>query len=214
MLAMHPDVERVHVISHSRGTDVALTSIRELHNEVRGALRATPLAVRAATLDGDTVPPEDGAFAPANTAAALKLATFVLAAPDLDLEVFIQRFFGENAIRAAERVVVYFSKEDEALELADWLFRSKRRLGAMRIEDFPESMRPMLSQVRSLELVNAKVSGYTSHSYILQHPAALSDIMRLLNERANVGSERRPLVKQTAGLWELNNDYLKPKDTP
>ncbi len=214
MLAMHPDVERVHVISHSRGTDVALTSIRELHDEVRGALRATPLAVRAATLDGDTVPPEDGTFAPANTAAALKLATFVLAAPDLDLEVFIQRFFGENVVRAAERVVIYFSEEDEALGLADWLFRSKRRVGAMRIEDFPESERSMLAQVSSLELVNAKVSGYTSHSYILQHPAALSDLTRLIGERAKAGSERRPLVKPTAGLWELDNDYLKPKDTP
>jgi hypothetical protein len=72
----------------------------------------------------------------------------------------------------------------------------------------------MLAQVSSLELVNAKVSGYTSHSYILQHPAALSDLTRLIGERAKAGSERRPLVKPTAGLWELDNDYLKPKDTP
>jgi esterase/lipase superfamily enzyme len=210
LLALHPGVERVHIISHSRGTDVALTAVRELHNEVRGALRNTPLAARAASLEGDTVRADDGDFDPTDTASVLKLATFILAAPDLDLEVFIQRFFGENVVRAARRVVVYFSKEDEALGLADWLFRSKRRLGAMRIEDFPESARPMLAQLKSLELINTRVRGHTTHSYILQHPAALSDLMRLIADGTPAGTERRPLKRPTDGLWELENDYLKP----
>lgn len=209
-LALHPQVERVHIISHSRGTDVALTALRELNNEIRGSLRETPLSVRAASLDGEAVSDSDGDLSPTNTAQALKLRTFILAAPDLDLEVFVQRFFGENAARAAERVVIYFSKEDEALGLSDWLFRSKRRLGAMRLEDFPEAARPMFAQLRSLELINARVHGHTSHSYIMQHPAALSDLIRLIGEGAAPGSERRPLTQPEEGLWEITNDYLKP----
>lgn len=209
-LAMHPGVEKIHIISHSRGTDVAFTAVRELNDHIRGALRGTPLAARAATLSGDALGDGDGTFSPVNTAKVLKLATFILAAPDLDLDVFVQRFFGENVVRAAQRVVVYFSKEDEALGISDWLFRSRARLGAMSMKDFPESARHVLSQLKSLELINARVHGYTTHSYILQHPAALSDLIRLIGEGAEAGSERRPLDKPIEGLWELENDYLKP----
>lgn len=211
MLALHPEVEKVHVISHSRGTDVASTAIRELHYEVRGAVRSTPLGARAAALSGETLDQLDGTFHPADTATVLKLQTLVLAAPDLDLEVFVQRFFGDNVLQAARRVVIYFSKEDEALGISDWLFRSKRRLGAMRLEDFPPTSRPMFAQLRALELINTRVHGYTTHSYILQHPAALSDIMRLLGDAAPAGTERRPLKVAEEGIWELNDDYLDPK---
>lgn len=211
IVAAHPGVEKVHIISHSRGTDVAFTAVRELHAEIRGALRGTGLAVRAAQAAGQQTSDGDGMLHPADTWKALKLATLILAAPDLDLDVFVQRFFAENTIRAAARTVIYFSDEDEALGLADWLFRSRARLGAMRLKDFPESSRHVLSSLRTLELINCRVWGYTSHSYILQHPAALSDLMRVLGDRSSPGTPDRPLTHPEPGLWQLDNDYLKPK---
>lgn len=210
-LANNPKVDRVHLISHSRGTDVASTALRELHGEIRGyqmgmidvpwmGMRNAQAAVEGSF---DDVPP---------TWQFLKLETLVLAAPDLDLDVFIQRFFGENVIRAAHRTVIYFSESDKAIGLADWLFRSRRRVGAMRMSDFKPEIRPLFARITSLDLINARVTGYTSHSYILQHPAALSDLVLVLRDREPPGPDgSRPLKREDDFAWELDNDYLKPK---
>ena len=72
-----PDVERVHLIAHSRGCDVAISALRELH-----------LTISA---QGKTTQRE------------LKLENLVLAAPDIDEEVFMQRSVGENLLQAAKR---------------------------------------------------------------------------------------------------------------
>ncbi len=40
-LARDPQIERIHIIAHSRGTDVAITAVRELHAEIRGGLGAS-----------------------------------------------------------------------------------------------------------------------------------------------------------------------------
>ena len=58
IIAGCPAVERIHIIAHSRGTDVATTALRELNGEIRGAGK-----------DPQVV---------------LKLQTLALAAPDLD----------------------------------------------------------------------------------------------------------------------------------
>jgi esterase/lipase superfamily enzyme len=47
--------------------------------------------------------PEQFANAP-NTGQYLKIHTLVLAAPDLDADVFSQRFVTENLLRASDRV--------------------------------------------------------------------------------------------------------------
>lgn len=205
-LARHPRIERVHILSHSRGTDVATTALREMNAEIRGGLGGaifTDLAhtefTQSSAKDIDT------------PAELLKIQTLVLAAPDLDLDVFIQRFFGENLLRIAQRVVIYFSKNDEALGLADWLFRSRARLGALKIEQIPLESRHALEQIDTLEMINCDVTGHTSHSYVLQHPAALSDVITLLRTGAPAGSPDRPLRSQGQAIWELNNDYLKTK---
>lgn len=207
-LAVNPKVERVHLVSHSRGTDVASTALRELHAEIRGyQMGKMGLAwmgmgeKREQVAEYMDVPP---------TWRFLKLETLVLAAPDLDLDVFLQRFFGENVIRAAHRTAIYFSEDDGALGLADWLFRSRRRVGALRLDDFKPEVRPLLSQIEGLELINARVTGHSSHSYLLQHPAALSDLILLLRDGKGPGQENgRPLQRPFAGVWELEDEYLK-----
>ena len=95
-----PEVERVHLIGHSRGCDVAISALRELNLTF--------------TAQGKSTQHE------------LKLENLVLAAPDLDEEVFMQRAVGENLLQAARRTTIYASDHDKAIELADLVFASRR----------------------------------------------------------------------------------------
>jgi len=92
LIASCPAVEKINVIAHSRGTDVATTALRELHIETR-----------------DT----------ANTREKFKLGTIALAAADLDVDVAIQRIATERVGRAAERVAIYLHGGDKALSLSN-----------------------------------------------------------------------------------------------
>ncbi len=211
-LATCPEVEKVHIISHSRGTDVAFTTLREINAELRGLTGVsffTPLAPERG------VPmPADGSLPGKMPWELLKLETWILAAPDLDMQVFNQRFFGENLVRGANRIVIYFSAEDKALDWARWLFNSRRRLGELHVEDIPPDALAKLAQVGQIQAINAKVSGFSTHSYIMQHPAAMSDLLLLLRDGAPPGSPQRPLSPACEGVWLLDNDYMNPKKGP
>lgn len=207
-LATCPELEKVHIVSHSRGTDVAFTTLRELNAELRGLTGISPFSVLAAER---AVPmPADGSIPGKMPWELLKLETWILAAPDLDMQVFNQRFFGENLVRGANRVVIYFSEEDKALDWARWLFNSRQRLGELHVEDIPPDALAKLAQIGQIQLINAKVSGFSTHSYIMQHPAAMSDLLLLLRDGAPAGSTERPLGVACEGVWLLDNDYMKP----
>lgn len=207
-LAQCPRIERIHIIAHSRGTDVATTALRELNAEIRGALG---LGYVAGLLNLTDKPGGLGTRGPMPWQ-LLRIATLVLAAPDLDMEVFQQRFFGENVLYMAERTAVYVSPEDAAIGFARKLFGSKDRIGTLKADDLTPEQHERLAQVACLELINCKVSGGSSHAYLAQHPSALSDLILLLRERATPGEGgKRPLSKPARGFWEMGNDYLKPK---
>jgi esterase/lipase superfamily enzyme len=186
-IATCPGLERLHIISHSRGTDVATTALRELN-----------LEYRSRGLD----PQKE-----------LKLETFVLAAPDLDTMVFGQRFISEGLIDVARRVAIYYSSNDSALGLSVWLFSGKNRLGAMAFEDFKPRTRELLANLHGFQTIDCNVSGFaSSHAYMFDDPAALSDLILLLRDRCDPGAENgRPLQSEVPGLWFLDNDYEKPK---
>ena len=183
MVASTPGVERVHIIAHSRGTDVAITALRELH-----------IACKAAGK---------------NTQAELKLENLVLAAPDLDEDVFMQRFVAENLLKAAHRTTIYTSTSDKALGLADLIFASKRRIGILGPRDFSPEARQALAKLPNLQFVDCKVSRFsTSHDYVFANPAALSDLILVLRDRRSPGIENgRPLLQPVEGVWELHDDY-------
>jgi esterase/lipase superfamily enzyme len=185
MVASCPGVERIHLIAHSRGCDVAVTALRELH-----------IAYHA---KGQ------------HTWAELKLENLVLAAPDLDQDVFMQRFVAENLIRAAKRTTIYTSTTDQMLELADFVFGGRRRLGALGPRDFSPQSRAALAKLPNLQFVDCKVThATTTHDYVFSHPAALSDLILVLRERCGPGAANgRPLTQPVEGVWELTNDYLK-----
>lgn len=183
-LAAMPDLERINLISHSRGTDVTVTALRELYLETTG-----------------------GGHDPAKT---LKIGTLVLAAPDIDTEVFGQRFGAEMVTNAAERTVIYFSPDDEAIWWARWLFDSVGRLGDLIITKLPEDDRARLAQMPRLEMVDCTVSGFsTSHNYVFSHPSAMSDMILVVRDRCPPGCPERPL-QASQGVWSIDNKYLVP----
>jgi esterase/lipase superfamily enzyme len=190
-----PGLERLHIIAHSRGTDVATTALRELN-----------IALRAQGKDVQK---------------SLKLETLMLAAPDLDLEVFSQRFWLENLGAAAKRTVVYFSSEDEAIGLSNWLFGSKTRIGTLSQIPFSPAQVQLLKQMPQIELIECQVKGFaSSHAYVFGNPAAMSDVVAVLRDRRDVGAEQgRPLKPNGNATWLITNDYFadvgKPKaDAP
>lgn len=184
-LAASPDIERLHIIGHSRGCDVVCTALRELNIEARAKnLR---------------------------TQEQLKLHNLVLAAPDLDADVFEQRFAIEDLHLAAKRTTIYLSKTDFALAASAWLFGGNR-VGNLTPENFSPDARRKLAQLKSFHIVNCNVSGYsTSHDYAFAHPAVTSDVILLLRDDRNPGADHgRPLASEFEGMWEIDNDYLLP----
>jgi esterase/lipase superfamily enzyme len=185
-----PELERLHIIAHSRGTDVATTALRELN-----------IALRAQDKDPRK---------------ALKLETLMLAAPDLDLEVFSQRFWLENLGSVAKRTVVYFSSEDDAIGLSNWLFGSKTRIGTLSQIPFSPAQIKLIEQMPQIQLVECKVSGFgSSHAYVFGNPAAMSDVVAVLRDRHDVGpGQGRPLESRGNGTWLLTNDYFAQVGKP
>lgn len=182
-VAACPEVERIHLIAHSRGTDVVCTALRELNIEIRAKnLR---------------------------TQEQLKLANLVLAAPDLDGDVFEQRFAIEDLHLAAHRTTVYLSRADLALAISKWLFGGGGRVGNLTPDKLSPDARQKMSQLKGFFMIDCNVSGFSgSHDYAFAHPAVLSDMILLLRDNRDPGeSNGRPLKQTYEGVWEINNDY-------
>jgi esterase/lipase superfamily enzyme len=180
-LAQVPELRRIHVIAHSRGTDVAASALRELLIEERGAGRSARETFR--------------------------IGQVLLASPDLDIDVVSQRFEGERFFRVAEHVTVYVSAHDRAIGVADWLHRSERRLGQLRVEELTDEQRARLAQVGGIDIIDARVKGgLLGHSYFQSSPAVSSDLILALRYGAAAGSPQRPLKEAAPRYWVLDDE--------
>ncbi len=185
-IAACPDVKKVHLIAHSRGSDVLMTALRELNIKYRaegGSLRES-----------------------------LKLGGLILAAPDIDLEVFSQRIGAERLMPEPERFTVYVSRKDEALGLSNWLFSSGRRLGKLRYSDLSEESKELAKSFSEVNIVDA--TAHTTglgHSYFYDCPHVLSDLVLTIKGEQPGEQTRRPLKLLGAPFWELPEGYCCPE---
>lgn len=181
-----PGVERIHLVAHSRGTDVASSAVRELLIELRGG---SPQAVRIPKLDN-----------------------LVLIAPDLDFDVAGQRLSAELVPLAVNRLTIYVCEKDRAVNLANWLFEGFRRLGQLRPSDFTEEQKRLMRQIRSVQFVDARVRvDFLGHGYFHSNPAVSSDLLQLLRENCDAGDHScRPLRREDGVFWKITDDYLAP----
>lgn len=189
LLARARGLHKIHVIAHSRGTDVYLTALREIFLQDGRRLKGDCFAER--------------------------LGTVVLAAPDIDFDVLALRVVTEGLFMVPERMTIYVSEGDRAIGLSNWLFTSLKRLGRLSSADLSPEALERLSSYDRIEVVDARVYGYGSfgHDYFYSHPAVSSDLIRLLREGKAAGSaDARPLRRDQNSFWILENDYLeKPK---
>lgn len=187
LIASCPEVKKVHIIGHSRGTDVVSTALRELHLEIGG-------------IKGD----EEA------TRAALKLGTVVLAAPDMDLDVTIQRLSTARVGRVPEHFVIYVHSGDKALGLANWLFSGATRLGEVESEMFSPAEIQAMRANKTLQVINARLkdAGAFGHDYFHSNPAVSSDLILLMRYQLQPGAEfGRPLGVNKGGFWLIEDGY-------
>ncbi|MEQ9097164.1 MAG: alpha/beta hydrolase [Phycisphaerales bacterium] len=229
-LAANEDIDRIHLVAHSRGTDVTTTALREIAAEIEAAQGRTFFSQRTHQTLGERVEFVEPSFAEGlRPSDVLKLETLVLVAPDLDLDIFTQRFLSERVMRIARRVVVYTSKEDGALGLARLFFASRGRLGDAQLDDFDPISRSLINDLPGIEIVECRVGGVSTHAYLFEHPAALSDMIMVIRDglkpagndsaREDTTSESprrgmlpsaRPLEMLEPGFYVLDESYLRP----
>ncbi|GGX58655.1 hypothetical protein GCM10007385_29290 [Tateyamaria omphalii] len=181
MLAEMPEVDSIDIIAHSRGTDVVTTALRELMIEARGA------GIHPKTM--------------------LKTGTFIMAAPDLDVDIVRQRLQAERFSEAFEQINLYINPNDGALRLSAFLTQSTR-LGALKGEDFIDGELELLQKEGLVHFIRVEnVRGGFGHAYFRDNPAVLSDVVLALRTRAFPGGTLRPLEQDEDGIWVLHPNY-------
>jgi len=185
LIAEMPGVEGIHVVGHSRGTDVAITALRELI-----------LVDRAAGRD-----PRQ----------SLKLKNLILLAADLDIDVVNQRFGSEGLWTAFDRVTIYATK-DRALSGAKAIFASSSRLGQTTLETVPEAFKNGRWDDRNVDFIFYEGGfggkGISSHSYYLL-PAVGADLVMLMRGHPPGAEYGRPLEEVDGHLFVMKEDYLR-----
>jgi esterase/lipase superfamily enzyme len=188
LLASCPDLEKIHFLAHSRGTDVLSTAIRELVIEGRASGKD-----------------------PRET---FKIGDVVLAAADLDLEVVSQRLAAERVGLGLGRITIYVSSEDKALGFSNWLYSGVQRLGRVDFTTLDQNIKSRLETNRDLAVVDARVrSGFIGHSYFYSDPAVSSDLILLFGHGRGPGAENgRPLEPVGPNYWRIEKGYPNFQD--
>ncbi len=190
LIAKCPDLEKVHIIAHSRGTAVATDAVRELVLEIRGK----------GDLQKD-----------------LKLGTAALCAADLDFDVAVSQNVNTRTGEALDAIAVYVFKNDKALSFSNWLSGGAMRLGNVHTNVFDEKEIDALRNTSRMQLIDATITkpGSYGHNYFHENPAVSSDL--ILYMRYNLppgGKDGRPLGASDTGFWYIDDEYPGSIDTP
>lgn len=188
ILAGIDELERIHIVAHSRGADIATTALREMVIAERAAGR--------------------------NPRATLKVENLILAAPDIDFGVVRQRLVAERFAPAFGQITVYLNPRDGALGLAQTLM-SGVRMGRLTLDRVDPRVREVFARIGNVHFVDVERPGKTlSHAYFRANPAVVSDIVLTIRTGAAPGGADRPL-ERFAGLegpfWSLHPDYPDPR---
>ena len=192
-IAGTPGLQKIHLLAHSRGTDVLLTAVSDL--SVEAYMQQTNIEQR------------------------YKIGNIVLMAPDLDPDVAVAKVFkvasdpevpyglAPNPRVVFERmpgfhITSYVSPGDKALATSGWLFGSIFRLGRL---DEAMLTSDQLQHLRTLGFIDViQVQGTTDfigHSYFRSNPEASSDLIALLRYGLRPNDPGRPLEEIQKPFW-------------
>jgi len=185
LLFKNPEIEKIHIIAHSRGTDVVTTTLRELIIENRAS--------------------------GGNPRKDLRIENLILAAPDLDFGIIKQRLMAEQFGPAFGKITIYTSQEDSALGISQWLTNGLS-FGRLNTKDVNKNEQNIFNSVGNVSLIKVpKSGGFIGHDYFHSNPAVSSDLINLILYNAAPGSKERPLKKLENNFWSLDFDYLIDK---
>lgn len=180
-LSQIPELRKIHIVAHSRGTDVTTTALREMIIAVRNQGK--------------------------NPKTVLKIENLIMAAPDLDFSVVRQRLIAEGFGASIDQITVYMNRGDTALGIAQRLMTGQR-LGKLTAADLQPPEREIFSEVKTVNFVNVEdVKGITGHAYYRTNRNVLSDIAAIIRESAAPGSPSRPLNRIEGNFWNMPSKY-------
>ncbi len=180
-----PEIEKIHIIAHSRGNDVVLSGLSELVAEARAA----------------GIDPRE----------KYRIQNLVLIAPDLDVDVAMQRFVAPGLGSAFGRITFYANKDDQAIAAASSLFSSRLRVGATEPEQLSEEQRQAVDRLANWDFViyRGEEGGRYGHGYFRSNPAVSSDVLIVLRYGSLPGAENgRPLKSLGGNYWLIDDNYL------
>ncbi len=176
-----PELRKIHIVAHSRGTDVTTTALRELI-----------IAVRSQGKNPKTV---------------LKIENLIMAAPDLDFSVVRQRLIAEGFGASVGQITVYMNRGDTALGISQRLMAGQR-LGKLISGDLKPAEREIFEEVKTVNFINVEgVRGLTGHAYYRTNRNVLSDIATIIRQSAVPGSPSRPLDRIDGNFWNMPSEY-------
>ena len=189
-LSRLPEVEGIHLIAHSRGADVTMTTLRELalESEARG---------------------ED-------LQRRYKVRNVVLAAPDVSGEIALQRLTDGGIQSISERWLTYSSGRDRAIGIAEYLF-GDRRLGRLHLNKMEENERKALDDFAgffgaadAVVKYRGKLGGNFGHEFHMADPVVSSDLVLAIRYDRDPGPEHgRPLEARGRLVWAVDEDYFE-----
>lgn len=202
IIAETKGVERLHLLAHSRGTDVLANVAQQL--SIEAYVSRSSMWQR------------------------YKIANAVFFAPDIDLDVASSKLFawvsdpdlafgskstpGTFPSQGAMHLTVYSSPSDRALGTSTLLFGSALRLGQLTAGRIPKDRRESAEQWAGAHMENLvdfiEFSGggsFIGHSYYLSDSAVRADLVALIRDRVKAGDPRRQLVEIKRPFWRLSD---------
>lgn len=180
-LSQIPELKKIHIVAHSRGTDVTTTALREMI-----------IAVRSSGKDPKTV---------------LQIENLIMAAPDLDFSVVRQRLIAEGFGAAMGQITVYMNRGDTALGISQRLMAGLR-FGKLTAGGLENADKEIFSEVKTVNFINVEgVKGLTGHAYYRTNRNVLSDIGTIIRQSARPGSPARPLIRIQGNFWNMPTEY-------
>ncbi|MEE9404056.1 MAG: alpha/beta fold hydrolase [Algisphaera sp.] len=184
-LADHTEAQKIHIIAHSMGTFLTSNTLREMRLI---GYTETPEALRE----------------------RFRLGDIVLVAPDIDVDVLQKRFFREGFEQVAERLTMYVSPDDQALNWATRLLFGIVRAGSVTGNYLTKVQRLWLKahpNVAMIDISGQKTYGI-GHSHHTQNPGVASDLLLLLAHHQSPAQRGLSYVAET-GVWTFPKHYTQ-----
>ena len=194
-IADTPGLERIHILAHSRGTDVLATALSELSFESYMQQMALPQRT--------------------------KLGNVVLMAPDLDVEVAPEKILAivsdpdvphgprpdPHAVFPAARpfhLTIYVSPDDKALATSRWLFGSLARLGRVDTSILTPEQVELAASLGFLDVIQTRgTTDLFGHGYFVSNSRTSADLIAMIRYGLKPNEPGRPLVEIERPFWRV-----------